>query len=78
MLDNFGGYVAAEPEVVYGYVETYFDFIADIYYIPRTVIFIYILLLLIWLFLLFVSAFYLFCLVIFIIFSSLLHFYFFN
>lgn len=47
MLDNFGGYVAAEPEVVYGYVETYFDFIADIYYIPRTVIFIYILVLLI-------------------------------
>lgn len=45
MLDNFGGYFAAEPEVVYGYVETYFDFIADIYYIPRTVILIYTLLL---------------------------------
>lgn len=44
MLDNFGGYVAAEPEAVYGYVETYFDFIAHIYYIPRIVIVVYLLL----------------------------------
>lgn len=42
MLDNFGGYVAAEPEAVYGYVETYFDFMAHVYYIPRIVILVYI------------------------------------